>query len=120
MKAGGTKKASTKRGRQSAASTPPVKAKRQKSAAAAVDSESGTPKPTPKWQPPEGSWEEKVIGIDAIESIPETGQFVVYLHWADGRRSQHPRPMCNKRCPQKVYNIHFAFRFACMTDPPPR
>lgn len=100
VKAGG--KTKKKRGRASTATSTHKgnNAKRQKGAS---NSKSATPQPNKKedtWVVPSGSWEEEVLAIDAIEEVED--DFQVYLHWTNGRRTQHPREMCNRRCPQKV------------------
>lgn len=54
---------------------------------------------------PEGSWEEHVQLIDAVEKPDEgenKGVLMIYLLWEDGSRTQHTAQQCRQKCPQKV------------------
>jgi hypothetical protein len=54
---------------------------------------------------PEGSWEEHVQLIDAVEKPDEgehKGVLMIYLLWENGSRTQHTAQQCRQKCPQKV------------------
>lgn len=55
------------------------------------------------FEPPQGSWEEEVVEIDAQQG--EEGSVLVYLTWRGGQKTSHPLPQVYKRCPQKVRDI---------------
>ena len=76
-------KRSRKNGVHPADSTPPASAK-------AVE-----------WKPPTGSWEEAVESIDACQD-EEKGDLIIYLTWKGGQKTQHPKEVIYRRCPQKV------------------
>lgn len=66
-----------------------------------------TPKNVKKaWVPPEGSWENDVNNIDAVEEHPNetTGEKerFAYIMWNNGKKTYHPLSVINKKCPQKV------------------
>jgi chromobox protein 1 len=54
---------------------------------------------------PEGSWEDHVELVEAIEK-PDHGEFkgglMFYLKWQDGHKTQHTAQVCRQKCPQKV------------------
>lgn len=54
---------------------------------------------------PEGSWEDHVQSIDAVEkpnSGVNKGVLMVYLLWEDDSRTHHTAQQCRQKCPQKV------------------
>jgi len=62
------------------------------------------------FKPPTGSWEDDVQSIDACEGTD--GKVMVFLHWVNGHRTQHPLYVVYKRCPQKMlkfYEKHLVF-----------
>ena len=97
----GTKK---RKASQGAADTPTdSKGKGRKRGRADED----TPKSAKKsWAPPEGSWENDVNNIDAVEEHPNdsTGEKerFAYIMWNNGKKTYHPLSVINKKCPQKV------------------
>lgn len=55
-----------------------------------------------EWQPPVGSWEDK-LEIIGVHITPETGRLWVMVEWKeDGRKTQHLTDTIYLRCPQKV------------------
>lgn len=94
-----------KRGRQSQSATPatPVETKRAR--------KNGHPKDTTppasvkelEWKPPSGSWDDDVETVDMCQD-EENGTFIVYLTWKNGKKTQHPKEVVYRRCPQKVCN----------------
>lgn len=68
------------------------------------------------WDPPHGSWEHDVSFIDTVEEKPDpkTGEKkrFAYLHWNNGRKTQHPLKHVYSKCPQKMleyYENHLVF-----------
>lgn len=68
------------------------KAKKNDSTPAGVQAKAFTP--------PQGSWEDHVVAIDACEG--KKGDVIVYLTWKAGVKSQHTLATIYKRCPQAV------------------
>lgn len=88
-----------KRGRQSNSATPAEKRSRKNGHPA-----DSTPPVTAKaveWKPPSGSWDEEVDTVDMCQD-EENGTFIVYLTWKNGKKTQHPKEVVYRRCPQKV------------------
>ncbi|KAG9761482.1 hypothetical protein KCU73_g2361, partial [Aureobasidium melanogenum] len=58
---------------------------------------------------PEGSWEEHVQLIDAVEKPDEgehKGVLMIYLLWENGSRTQHTAQQCRQKCPQKLLDYY--------------
>ncbi|KAH0338383.1 hypothetical protein KCU81_g7645, partial [Aureobasidium melanogenum] len=58
---------------------------------------------------PEGSWEEHVQLIDAVEKPDEgehKGVLMIYLLWENGSRTQHTAAQCRQKCPQKLLDYY--------------
>lgn len=88
-----------KRGRQSNSATPAEKRSRKNGHPA-----DSTPPATARvveWKPPSGSWDEEVDTVDMCQD-EENGTFIVYLTWKNGKKTQHPKEVVYRRCPQKV------------------
>lgn len=49
---------------------------------------------------PEGSWEDHVQEVDAVEETRDGLMF--FLVWEDKSRTQHSAQQCRQKCPQKV------------------
>ncbi|RFU29944.1 hypothetical protein B7463_g6388, partial [Scytalidium lignicola] len=86
----------TKRGRKShpASTSPPASSRK-----------------TGIFKPPNGSWEDDVVEIDACEG--HDGKITVFLTWKGGHRTQHPASQVYHRCPQKMlkfYESHLVFK----------
>ncbi|KAK2771574.1 heterochromatin protein one [Colletotrichum kahawae] len=102
-------KATKKRGRPAASSTPPATSKKSRRNGHPADS---TPpasaiaaaKAKP-WTLPSGSWEEDVESIDACQD-EVTGALVIYLNWKNGQKTKHPTEVVYKRCPQKMLRFY--------------
>ncbi|KAM3079510.1 hypothetical protein ACMFMG_005931 [Clarireedia jacksonii] len=64
-----------------------------------------------QFTPPSGSWEDKVIDIEAMAGT--NNEIIVYLTWEGGHKSQHALNQVYKRCPQKMlkfYERHLVFK----------
>lgn len=96
-----------KRGRQSQSATPatPAETKRAR--------KNGHPKDTTppasvkelEWKPPSGSWDDDVETVDMCQD-EENGTFIVYLTWKNGKKTQHPKEVVYRRCPQKMLRFY--------------
>lgn len=111
-----------KRGRQSTSATP-GEAKRSKkqgqNGAAAHHPLDGSPPATAKlveWKPPSGSWEDHVETVDMCQDEND-GSFIVYLTWKNGKKTQHPKEVTYRRCPQKVCVLMRFCVFNCLLRP---
>lgn len=94
-----------KRQRQSTSATPvetTKAAKKQKSHP--LDSTPPASAKAAEWKPPSGSWEDHVETVDMCQDEND-GTFIVYLTWKNGKKTQHPKEVIYRRCPQKVRNI---------------
>ncbi|KAK7716286.1 hypothetical protein SLS64_003438 [Diaporthe eres] len=92
-----------KRGRQSNSATPAEKRSRKKGHPA-----DSTPPATARaveWKPPSGSWDEEVDTVDMCQD-EENGTFIVYLTWKNGKKTQHPKEVVYRRCPQKMLRFY--------------
>lgn len=98
-----TKEALTKRKRKGASATPSeTKNKRsRKSNGHPLDSTPPASAKAVEWKPPSGSWEDEVETADMCQD-EESGNFIVYLTWKNGKKTQHPKEVVYRRCPQKV------------------
>lgn len=94
---------SRKRGRQSNSATPVESSKRAKKSNGIHPLQSTPPASAraAEWKPPSGTWEEDVETIDMCQD-EENGNFIVYLRWKNGKKTQHPKEVVYRRCPQKV------------------
>jgi len=58
---------------------------------------------------PEGSWEDHVKQIEAVEK-PDHGEFKgvlrFFLEWEDGHKTQHSSQLCRQKCPQKLLDYY--------------
>lgn len=93
-----------KRGRQSNSATPAEKRSRKNGNASSHPADSTPPataKQAAEWKPPSGSWDEEVDTVDMCQD-EENGTFIVYLTWKNGKKTQHPKEVVYRRCPQKV------------------
>lgn len=88
-----------KRGRQSNSATPAEKRSRKNGHPA--DSTPPATARAAEWKPPSGSWDEEVDTVDMCQD-EENGTFIVYLTWKNGKKTQHPKEVVYRRCPQKV------------------
>ncbi|PSR97451.1 hypothetical protein BD289DRAFT_492428 [Coniella lustricola] len=94
--------ASRKRGRQPDSSTSAEAAKRtKKSNGHPLDSTPPASVKLAQWKPPSGSWEDHVESVDMCQD-EENGGFIVYLTWKNGKKTQHPKEVVYRRCPQKM------------------
>ncbi|KAI4802670.1 hypothetical protein E4T44_11207 [Aureobasidium sp. EXF-8845] len=50
---------------------------------------------------PEGSWEDHVELVEAVEKS-DHGELMFFLKWQDGSKTQHSAQLCRQKCPQKV------------------
>ncbi|KAK6354858.1 hypothetical protein TWF696_003989 [Orbilia brochopaga] len=94
-----------KRGRKSVGGTSTPVSKKNR-----VKQESAGPKED-EWEPPAGSWEDDVLMIETLERNGD--QFVCYIQWVNGKRTQHALHVIYQRCPQKMlkfYESHLVFR----------
>ncbi|KAJ0110073.1 hypothetical protein J7T55_014876 [Diaporthe amygdali] len=92
-----------KRGRQSNSATPAEKRTRKNG-----HPENSTPPASAKaveWKPPSGSWDEEVDTVDMCQD-EENGTFIVYLTWKNGKKTQHPKEVVYRRCPQKMLRFY--------------
>jgi hypothetical protein len=99
-----------KRGRQSNSATPAEKRSRKNGHPA-----DSTPPATARqieWKPPSGSWDDEVDTVDMCQD-EENGTFIVYLTWKNGKKTQHPKEVVYRRCPQKVRSRPTASRVRC-------
>ncbi|KAF9636020.1 putative chromo domain-containing protein [Lasiodiplodia theobromae] len=67
---------------------------------------------------PKGSWEDHIQSIDTLEETPnpKTGnrERAALVVWTDGRKTRHPLPVLNQKCPQKMlayYEQHLYFNY---------
>ncbi|KAJ4420648.1 hypothetical protein N0V82_004213 [Gnomoniopsis sp. IMI 355080] len=103
-----TKKAlnGRKRQRQSKSATPvetTKAAKKQKSHP--LDSTPPASAKAAEWKPPSGSWEDHVETVDMCQDEND-GTFIVYLTWKNGKKTQHPKEVIYRRCPQKMLRFY--------------
>lgn len=92
-----------KRGRQPGSSTPnaaPAKRSRKNGTHPADTTPPASAKEA-EWKVPTGSWEDAVESIDACQD-EEKGDLIIYLTWKNGKKTQHPKEVIYRRCPQKV------------------
>lgn len=110
-----TKKAlaGRKRGRQSNSATP-TEPKRTKKAPHPLNSTPPASAKKVEWKPPSGSWEDHVESVDMCQD-EDPGNFIVYLKWKNGKKTQHPKEVVYRRCPQKVCAT-FREKFFSMGD----
>lgn len=92
--------AGRKRGRQSNSATP-AETKKVKKNGHPLDSTPPASAKAVEWKPPSGSWEDHVECVDMCQE-EDTGNFIVYLTWKNGKKTQHPKEVVYRRCPQKV------------------
>lgn len=93
---------SRKRVRQSNSATPAETTKRsKKNAAHPLDTTPPASAKAAQWQPPSGTWEDHVETVDMCQD-EANGSFIVYLTWKNGMKTQHPKEVVYRRCPQKV------------------
>lgn len=94
---------SRKRGRQSNSAAPVETTKRSKknNGHHPLDSTPPASAKAAEWKPPSGSWEDEVETVDMCQD-EENGNFIVYLKWKNGKKTQHPKEVVYRRCPQKV------------------
>lgn len=98
-----TIEALTKRKRKGASATPSETTKRsKKSNGHPLDSTPPASAKAVEWKLPSGSWEDEVDTADMCQD-EETGNFIVYLTWKNGNKTQHPKEVVYRRCPQKVF-----------------
>lgn len=91
-----------KRGRQSASATPTeTKRSKKSNGTHPLDTTPPASAKAAEWKPPSGSWEDHVEQVDMCQD-EETGTFIVYLTWKNGKKTQHPKEVVYRRCPQKV------------------
>ncbi|KAF5870278.1 putative heterochromatin protein one protein [Botrytis fragariae] len=106
------KKRSKKRGRPSAGvSTPQSNGKRSRKNGHPASSTPPASREAVSFKPPQGSWEDDVVTIEAMEG--PNAEVIVYLTWKGGAKSQHPLHQVYKRCPQKMlsfYERHLVFK----------
>ncbi|KAI5211885.1 hypothetical protein E4T38_00900, partial [Aureobasidium subglaciale] len=72
---------------------------------------------------PEGSWEDHVQLIDAVEQAGDgdsKGDLVVYLLWEDGKQTQHSVKVCRQKCPQKLLDYYESKLFVDHSKPKTR
>lgn len=99
-----TKEALTKRKRKGASATPSETTTTKRSRKSNGHPLDATPPASAKaveWKPPSGSWEDEVDTADMCQD-EESGKFIVYLTWKNGKKTQHPKEVVYRRCPQKV------------------
>lgn len=89
-----------KRGRQSNSATP-AETKRARKNGHPRDSTPPASVKEREWKPPSGSWDDDVDTVDMCQD-EENGAFIVYLTWKNGKKTQHPKEVVYRRCPQKV------------------
>lgn len=97
-----------KRGRQSNSATPAEKRSRKNGNASSHPADSTPPataKQAAEWKPPSGSWDEEVDTVDMCQD-EENGTFIVYLTWKNGKKTQHPKEVVYRRCPQKMLRFY--------------
>ncbi|KAK6598769.1 chromo domain-containing protein [Botrytis cinerea] len=101
-----------KRGRPSAGvSTPQSNGKRSRKNGHPASSTPPASREAVQFKPPQGSWEDEVVTIEAMEG--PNAEVIVYLTWKGGAKSQHPLHQVYKRCPQKMlsfYERHLVFK----------
>ena len=106
-------KKTKKRGRTAGASGSTTKRARKQED---DDSESPAPRTLTEkttWQPPAGSWEDKVESVDVVQD-EVNGNLMVYLVWNNGKKTKHETSVVYKRCPQKVRHTLFpSWPFCC-------
>lgn len=96
-----------KRGRPStgATGTPQSNGKKSRKNGHPLDSTPPASMESVQFKPPQGSWEDDVVTIEAMEGA--NAEVIVYLTWKGGFKSQHPLHQVYKRCPQKVEPLKF-------------
>ncbi|KAK7736524.1 hypothetical protein SLS53_006955 [Cytospora paraplurivora] len=93
-----------KRGRQSK-STTPAETKRVRRNGHPQDTTPPASLREREWKPPSGSWDEDVETVDMCQD-EENGTFIVYLTWKNGKKTQHPKEVVYRRCPQKMLRFY--------------
>lgn len=91
----------TKRKRKGASATPSDTKRTKKSNGHPLDTTPPASARAAEWKPPSGSWEDEVETADMCQD-EELGNFIVYLTWKNGKKTQHPKEVVYRRCPQKV------------------
>ncbi|KAF2091718.1 hypothetical protein K490DRAFT_20744, partial [Saccharata proteae CBS 121410] len=109
----------TKRKSVGTTETPePVGSARRKRTKTETPAEEKVVKAKAKWEPPKGSWEDHVTGIETVEEAtdPQTGvnERWAYVLWIspEGRKTKHKLSTVNQKCPQKMlryYEQHLYF-----------
>ncbi|KAG8170204.1 hypothetical protein KVR01_000949 [Diaporthe batatas] len=97
-----------KRGRQSNSATPAEKRPRKNGNTSSHPADSTPPataRQAAEWKPPSGSWDEEVETVDMCQD-EENGTFIVYLTWKNGKKTQHPKEVVYRRCPQKMLRFY--------------
>ncbi|ROW06254.1 hypothetical protein VPNG_08107 [Cytospora leucostoma] len=93
-----------KRSRQSK-STTPAETKRARRNGHPQDTSPPASLREREWKPPSGSWDEDVETVDMCQD-EENGTFIVYLTWKNGKKTQHPKEVVYRRCPQKMLRFY--------------
>ncbi|KUI52928.1 Chromo domain-containing protein 2 [Cytospora mali] len=93
-----------KRGRQSKSVTP-AETKRARKNGHPRDSTPPASAKEREWKPPSGSWDDDVETVDMCQD-EENGAFIVYLTWKNGKKTQHPKEVVYRRCPQKMLRFY--------------
>ncbi|KAJ4393442.1 hypothetical protein N0V93_002652 [Gnomoniopsis smithogilvyi] len=95
-----------KRQRQSKSATPVETTKRiKKDKSHPLDSTPPASAKAAEWKPPSGSWEDHVETVDMCQDEND-GTFIVYLTWKNGKKTQHPKEVIYRRCPQKMLRFY--------------
>ena len=108
--------AKSKRGRKSAAAsdTPKSDAPASKRAKRSKTTEEVAPK-TEELLLPEGTWEDSIQLIDAIEQREDSG-YDGFVLWNNGQRTHHQTSLLRQKCPLKVRN-HAPSKNDCLLTP---
>lgn len=118
-----TKEALAKRKRKNASATPSETKRSRKSNGHPLESTPPASAKAVEWKPPSGSWEDEVDTADMCQD-EDSGNFIVYLTWKNGKKTQHPKEVVYRRCPQKVISqdnkkgvfLFFVFCFCFFVD----
>lgn len=95
-----------KRGRPSSSTPNAAPAKRsRKNGVHPADSTPPASAKVAEWKVPSGSWEDAVESIDACQD-EEKGDLIIYLTWKNGQKTQHPKEVIYRRCPQKMLRFY--------------
>ncbi|CAN8097915.1 unnamed protein product [Discula destructiva] len=97
--------AGRKRGRQSNSATPADPKRVKKQNGHPLDSTPPASARAVEWKPPSGSWEDHVETVDMCQDEND-GSFIVYLTWKNGKKTQHPKEVIYRRCPQKMLRFY--------------